>query len=123
MTLKIHYLDRDEIPDIFNDADYFMLPYREVTQSGPLMLSFHFGVTPVTSDIGGFQELIKNGENGFTFRSEDASALANVMDDLLNQSSDYHQDAQKRLRSYVTREYDVQKFAGEYINMFQRLIG
>ena len=35
-------ISEDEIADLFNNADYLMLPYRDVTQSGPLLIAYYF---------------------------------------------------------------------------------
>ncbi len=121
--LKIHYLDTAEIPTIFHEASYFVLPYREVTQSGPLSLAFHFGLCPITSDIGGFKELIVDGENGFTFESENPDSLAEVMNNILEGSEKEHQNNQNRLQDFVKKDYDIQKFVGDYKNMFETLVG
>ena len=121
--LKIHYLNREEIPKIFHDASYFVLPYREVTQSGPLSLSFHFGVCAITSDIEGFEELINHGDNGFTFQSESPESLSKLMDDLIETEIEAHRENQNRLQAYVNDEFAIERFVTDYINMFEKLVG
>ena len=64
-NLKIYYLNKNEFPDLFSSADYFILPYREVTQSGPLMLGFNYQILPIASNLRGFSEHIEDGKNGF----------------------------------------------------------
>lgn len=121
--LKIHYLNRDEIPATFYNASYFVLPYREVTQSGPLSLSFHFGLCPITSDIEGFKELITHNDNGFTFQSENPKSLSKLMDDLIESEIETHRENQNRLQAYVNDEFAIERFVQNYINMFEKLVG
>ncbi len=120
---KIHYLDREEIPEIFHQASYFVLPYREVTQSGPLSLAFHFGICPITSDIGGFKELIDDGNNGFTFESENPQSLAELMAGLLDAEESVHHSNQNKLQEFVKHEYAIDKFIKDYKQMFENLVG
>ena len=79
------YIPDDEVSSFFNMADLVILPYREIYQSGVLLLTMSYGKPLLCSDLAAFKEIIVDNENGFTFKSEDdedmAGKLLSIMDD------------------------------------------
>ena len=41
-SLRLHFINNDEIPQIYNEHDLAIFPYREATQSGPLMIAINY---------------------------------------------------------------------------------
>ena len=93
-ALKIHdacrtdvrFIHDDELPVYFGAADVVILPYRRIYQSGVLLLALSYAVPVLVSDIDGMRESIKDGDNGFTFRVDDADSLSTkacaILDDM-----------------------------------------
>jgi glycosyltransferase involved in cell wall biosynthesis len=106
-NLKIRYLGIEEIPDLFINSDYLVLPYREITQSGPLMIALNYGIVPIVSDLDGFKEQITHYENGFLFRRGSSKALAETMSNILVMTSDERDEISDNLKRYVKREYNI----------------
>jgi glycosyltransferase involved in cell wall biosynthesis len=120
--LKIGYLSKEEIKELMMDADVLILPYRQVTQSGPLMMAFHFGVIPLASDLYGFQELIINGQNGFLFKNNSVYDLVEVMQKILVMSGADRDIIKKNLKRFVSENYDPVKITNLYKSMFDSVI-
>ncbi len=78
-NLDIRGFSDKEIPNIFESHHFLVLPYKQVTQSGPLTLSLQYHIPPIASNLGIFKSCIKNGKNGFLFDSHDEYELENVM--------------------------------------------
>jgi len=76
---RIRYIEDSERDLLFNAADMIVLPYRQVFQSGVLLMAMSFGLPVVASDLRSNSDVIEHGENGFLFRSEDSSDLANCI--------------------------------------------
>jgi glycosyltransferase involved in cell wall biosynthesis len=55
--------------------DIFVLPSRSEAMSNALMEAMACGVASVASNVGGNPELVREGETGLLFPSEDAEAL------------------------------------------------
>jgi len=49
----------------FAAADCLVLPYRDVSQSGVLFLSYSFGLPVIATDVGSFREDVIDGKTGF----------------------------------------------------------
>lgn len=51
------YIAEKEIPNFFGAADYTICPYKRISNSGILFLSYTFGVPSIISDKGGVREV------------------------------------------------------------------
>ena len=105
--LKIRYLSKEETQEVMMKADILVLPYRQVTQSGPLMMAFNFGIIPLASDLNGFQELIENGHNGFLFKNNSVDDLVKVMEEIILMSNFERETIRENLIKYVSKNYDL----------------
>ncbi|MCR5548018.1 MAG: glycosyltransferase family 4 protein [Bacteroidales bacterium] len=54
--LKVRFIDNDEIPDLLASHHFMALPYRDATQSGPLMLAAGGGMPVLAPDFGCFKD-------------------------------------------------------------------
>lgn len=75
-----------EFPDLYkmiNESDIIILPYRNISQSGVLLLALHFNRCLITSDLDSFKETLDGFEDRWFFHSEDSSSLANLISDYL----------------------------------------
>jgi len=77
-----------EVKDYYSIMDVTVLPRKSmrltelVTPLKPLE-AMALGVPVVASDIGGHKEIIKNYDNGFLFKADDEVALANAIEELI----------------------------------------
>ena len=60
----------------FAAADIAALPYREIYQSGALLMAMSHGVPVIVSDLEAMKETVVDGETGFLFESESVASLA-----------------------------------------------
>jgi len=81
---EIRVIKNIEIADLFCSSDYLILPYKDVTQCGPLMIAFNYTLPVIASDLQGFRDYISEGETGFLFKSNDHKKLAEIMADCIN---------------------------------------
>ena len=54
--LKIRFIENDEIPDLVASHHFMVLPYRNATQSGPLMIAMGGGIPVMAPDLECFTE-------------------------------------------------------------------
>jgi glycosyltransferase involved in cell wall biosynthesis len=80
---KLEYIPNHEIFRYFQAADLVVLPYNEVTESGVLQLAYAFSKPVVATQIGGFQESVEPGQNGYLVPSKDVNALASRILEIL----------------------------------------
>jgi D-inositol-3-phosphate glycosyltransferase len=76
---RIGYIPDNETELYFKAADVLVLPYREVFQSGVLILGYSFGLPVIAADVGSFKEEIVQGTTGFLCRPSDSIDLARTI--------------------------------------------
>ena len=82
----IRYIHDHEIPLYYGAADLIVLPYKRIYQSGVLLMSMSYGIPTLVSDLPGMTSIVSDGINGFTFPSENDTALANKINIIINDS-------------------------------------
>lgn len=58
--LKIRFIDNSEIPDLMSGATFLALPYRNATQSGPLVTAIAYELPIFAPNYGCFSESYSN---------------------------------------------------------------
>jgi len=119
---ELGYIPFDRVPEFFVLADVLVLPYRRISQSGVLFLSFAQGVPVVATRVGAFPEVIRDGENGILVAPERPAELAEALARVLA-------DAPLRARlaeagARTARElFSWETIAGRTLSLFGRLVG
>jgi len=76
----LRFITDVETEMLFTLCDAVVLPYKNIYQSGVLMLSMSFGKTVIVSDLEPFKEIVQHEVNGLLFEKNHPKALAEVMD-------------------------------------------
>lgn len=72
-------IEEKEVATYFASAYAIILPYRQIDQSGVLMVALAFGKPILASRVGGLEETIINGIHGFLFEPNDVDSPARYM--------------------------------------------
>ena len=73
------YVSDDELNHIIDDSTLILLPYREISQSGVLLLALSYMKPILTSNLDSFKETLEGYPNDYFFESENAQSLANLL--------------------------------------------
>ena len=79
----IGFIPNDKVHYYFNASDIIILPYREIYQSGVLLMSLSYKKPVIVSNIDGMTEIITNEKNGMIFNNGDHKDLARCISILL----------------------------------------
>jgi glycosyltransferase involved in cell wall biosynthesis len=110
-----------KIADLFCQSHYIVLPYKDVTQSGPLMLAFNYGIIPIASNLPGFREHIIDHETGYLFKTEDSGSLYNVMCKIIDSKNVNYNVVKNNLLRNVSNKYSINEIKFSYIEMFKSI--
>lgn len=108
--IRLGVVPNKEIPELFAEASYLVLPYLDVTQSGPLFVAFNYCVPVIASDLPGFNEFISPENDGVLFNVGSAQNLSEKMLDLIRSGKNCHE----RMRG-VIKDQSSLKFKPEYV--------
>ena len=102
ITWKAYFLTDEELYQEINAADLIVLPYRNISQSGVLLLSIFFGKLIICSDLPSFKETM-HGDEGIGlddspfFKSEEADSLRELLKTYIDGSID-EEAVRKRIK-------------------------
>lgn len=75
VDLRLNFVPDADLPLWFGAADVVVLPYRKLLTSGILLWALSYGVPVVAPDVPPVRELVREGQQGFVFAPNDATAL------------------------------------------------
>ena len=115
---QVRFIENGEIPGFFDMADYVVLPYRDTTQSGPLMISYHYNVPVITSNAIGFREFIKPGISGYVFDLDKENDLDRLLEEALHRSPEEYNTLKEHQKQYVEANFSLKSLVERYRTMF-----
>jgi D-inositol-3-phosphate glycosyltransferase len=101
---RIEYIPDEATELYFKAADVLILPYVHVFQSGVLFLGYSFGLPAIAADVASLREEIIEGGTGFVFKPQDASDLANKIEEYFKG---------ELFRNLETRRPEIKAYANE----------
>jgi len=75
------YVEEQDVPALFIEADMLVLPYRRIDQSGVLFQAYRFGLPVVATKVGSFEDYV-GPERGEICEPDDAASLRTAMERL-----------------------------------------
>lgn len=114
----IRYISDEERDMLFMAADVNVLPYREIFQSGVLLMAMSFGLPVIASDLPANKEVIFHQKNGLLFKSENDVDLANQIN-LFFSDTLLAENMAKKAKITIENEYCWDDIAKEYLIMFE----
>ncbi len=75
VILKTQFIPDEEMEVYFKAADVLVLPYKDIFQSGVLILGYSFGLPVIATDVGSFREEIVEGRTGYLCKPADLQTL------------------------------------------------
>lgn len=121
--LHFGFVKNEDIPSYFVNSDFLVLPYESATQSGPSLVAINYGIPIIGSKIPAFEELIKDGVNGFLFENGSVESLKSILEKVSQMKKD-EVSAMKTRQMEYKKEYikknDVSFKFDEFINVLCR---
>ena len=112
---------REDIPDLLNAADYFVLSSRLEGIAGSLLQAMATKMVVISTAVGGIPSYLRHGENGFLVKPSSPEELAKAMKKALNISqSEYQRLGQNAFKTALN--YSIGRTAQKYIELFEELV-
>lgn len=121
--LKIKFIPNDEIPPLFKESHYLVLPYQDLAQSAVLTVAFNYNLPVIASDIHALREFIVDGDNGFLFESGSVESLADLMMKLIAADEKSYTQIKQNLAKYVEQNYSIESIVKSYVGFFKSTFG
>lgn len=115
--LQVRFIDNDEIPDLMSAHHFLALPYRNATQSGPLVAALGYGIPVIAPRFGCFEETL-NENASILYQTEGLKEALRRVSTMMQ--SEY--DAMKQAMNTLRKDYSEEKIADNYIQAFKKIL-
>jgi glycosyltransferase involved in cell wall biosynthesis len=120
--LRIEAIPNEEIPGLFGESHYFVMPYQDLAQSATMTIAFNYNLPVIASDIDSLREYIVDGKNGFLFKNGSVESLAAVMTKLLDMEEEQYRKIKENMSDYVNKNYAVESIIRPYMDFIESFI-
>jgi len=103
--------------EYYQAADIFVLPSRAEGLSNALIEAMACALPCTASAVGGALDLIKDGENGFLFESENRDQLASLLTGLIRENFQ-RQSMGQRARQTIVETVEIEAMAGRLCKIY-----
>jgi colanic acid/amylovoran biosynthesis glycosyltransferase len=118
---------QEQLGDYLNRADMFILPCiiaRNGDRDGvpvALMEAMAMEIPTISTYVSGIPELIKDGQSGLLVREKDATALADAIERLL-EDTELRDRLGKNARQKIIQEFNIRKSGAQLGALFERYL-
>lgn len=120
---ELGYIDGRKITPIFERADVVVLPYRNIEQSGVLMLAIAFRKYIIASSINGLKEVLKDYPLSTLVEPENILMLRKALEDALSDENSLNVKKHltyKEIDNLIATKYSWDKIAEKTIQVYQK---
>lgn len=114
-NLQVRFIENEEIPDLMSSHHFLVLPYRDVTQSGPLFTALGYGLPVIAPKMGSFIDVFNNDAAVFYSEGGLKDALTKV-----SKMDNHHYELLRNAVACIRENYTEEKIAQNYIKAFKK---
>jgi glycosyltransferase involved in cell wall biosynthesis len=112
---------RNDVPDCLRSSDIFIFPSRREGMPNALLEAAASGLACVASRIGGSVDIIRDGESGYLFDTEDEIGMARTVTRLLQDPAETLRLGQAA-RDVILNDFSLQAVARRYLDLYRELL-
>ena len=112
---------RDDIPELMNAYDVFVLPSFREGLSNTILEAMSTGLPAVVSNVGGSPEIVVEGKTGHLFEVDDTDKMAQLFKQFASDSG-YLKKVSLQARTHVVDNYSLPIMVENYQNVYIDLL-
>lgn len=120
--LHIGNVSNNDIPNLFAYNHFAVYPYKNMSQSGAIKCAFNYHTPVIVSNLKGFTDEVKEGIDGFIFKSEDIESLKSIMKKCIFMQKQEYESLVHKMAEHVESLYSPSRIKKMYIDMFNKII-
>lgn len=113
------FIPDNELYKMIEKADYIALPYREISQSGVLLLALYFRKPLLISNLPSFRETLKGFTPDMFFETENAKSMSELIKRMLSGEIDTQQEL--KVIESLNKEYSWENSARKTIDIYRKI--
>jgi len=108
----------DDIVNYYQSAELFVLPSKREGMSGALMQAMSCGLPVISTRVGGAEDLVFEGVNGFLVGIDDEVGLANAIIDFFSMEENRRAELGKCSRHIIVEKFGQEKRIDQFVELF-----
>ncbi|MBZ0204433.1 MAG: glycosyltransferase family 4 protein [Ignavibacteria bacterium] len=108
------FIDYRDIHSVYKNNDVLILPYKQVTQCGPLLIGLSEGVPAICNDLEGFSEYVTSGVDGIIFEGT-AQSLAEKMEAIIKSRATI-EELNRGIEANAVKKFSMAGLTDKYID-------
>lgn len=112
--LHIERIENDMVPELFQEADYFVAPYQDIAQSGSSVVAINYGVPIIASRLPAFEEYIEDKVTGLLIEPANIESLKQVIKEIITTNAAGYTEMVKNLEEKRDRLFSVSAIVKQY---------
>ena len=120
--IRLGRINNDDIPDLFNESDYFVAPYQDIAQSGSSVIAINYNKPIIASKLPAFQEYIEDGKTGFLIQPADINSLKEVIEFVLHNHSVKYSEMVENIIETKNKIFSTDTIIRKYRYFFDEVI-
>lgn len=120
--LRIGRVENEDIPDLFNETDYFVAPYQDIAQSGSAMVAMNYSKPIIASKLPAFKEVVRSGETGYLITPACEDELVEVMIDILRNENQTYERLINNIEKVKQQKFATEAIVEKYKEIFEDVI-
>ncbi len=120
--LRIKNVDNADVPNLFGESHYTVLPYQDIAQSGALFVCINYSKPSILSALPAFEEYIEDGYDGLFIRPANVDDLTEKMRYVIENHNVLYPKLVANLNIMKTENFDKDSIIKRYKDYFESLI-
>ena len=121
--LRIYSIPNCEIPNLFAESHYTLLPYIDIAQSGSLFVGIRYEKPAILSDLPAFREILTDRVNSIFIKPADVGDLVEKMIYVLENHTSVYSKYRTNLSELKKNEYDDNVIIQRYKQFLDSIMG
>ncbi|GAO44325.1 glycosyltransferase family 4 protein [Flavihumibacter petaseus] len=117
----IGWQEQHRLPELLQQHDIMVLPSQQETLPMSVAEAMSAGRVVVAANVGGLEEMIRHGETGFLFPSNEEGALTVILDSLFDNTT-LMQNVSLQAGYLARQRYDSNRIATQTIEYYYKVL-
>lgn len=119
---RIGRIPNEDIPELFVETDYVVMPYESIAQSGAMMVAMNYEKPVLASKLKAFEEYIEDGKNGVFFSPANVDELTEKMVYILENHENIYPEFKENFKEIKQNKFNTDQIVKKYKDYFEKVI-
>lgn len=120
--LRIKNVENKDVPNLFGESHYTVLPYQDIAQSGALFVCINYNKPSILSDLPAFTEYITDGYDGLFIKPANVDDLTEKLVYVLENHDAIYPRLTANLSKMKSENFIPEKIIDRYKTYFDSLL-